>query len=47
VFAHAQRLPPDFFDRRHLGDMMVRLTGDVAVIEGSPPLACSAWRPRR
>jgi ATP-binding cassette subfamily B protein len=34
VFAHAQRLPPDFFDRRHLGDMMVRLTGDVAVIEG-------------
>lgn len=34
VFAHAQRLPPDFFDRRQLGDMMVRLTEDVAVIEG-------------
>jgi ATP-binding cassette, subfamily B, bacterial len=34
VFAHAQRLPPDFFDRRHLGDLMVRLTEDVAVIEG-------------
>jgi len=34
VFAHSQRQPPDFFDRRHLGDMMVRLTEDVAVIEG-------------
>jgi ATP-binding cassette subfamily B protein len=34
LFAHAQRLPPDFFDRRHLGDLMVRLTEDVAVIEG-------------
>ena len=34
VFAHAQRLPPDFFTRRPLGDLMVRLTQDVAVIEG-------------
>jgi ATP-binding cassette subfamily B protein len=34
VFGHAQRLPPDFFDRRPLGDLMVRLTEDVAVIEG-------------
>ena len=34
VFAHAQRLPPDFFDRRPLGDLMVRLTEDVSVIEG-------------
>jgi ATP-binding cassette subfamily B protein len=34
LVAHAQRLPPDFFDRRHLGDLMVRLTEDVAVIEG-------------
>ena len=25
LFAHAQRLPPDFFDRRRLGDLMVRL----------------------
>jgi ATP-binding cassette, subfamily B, bacterial len=38
LVAHAQRLPPDFFDRRHLGDLMVRLTEDVAVIEG---VACS------
>ena len=34
VFARAQRLAPDFFDRRHLGDLMVRLTEDVDVIEG-------------
>lgn len=34
VLGHAQRLPPDFFDRRPLGDLMVRLTEDVAVIEG-------------
>jgi ATP-binding cassette, subfamily B, bacterial len=34
VFAHAQRLPPDFFDSRHLGDLIVRLTEDVTVIEG-------------
>jgi ATP-binding cassette, subfamily B, bacterial len=34
MFARAQRLPPDFFDRLHLGDLMVRLTEDVAVVEG-------------
>ena len=34
VVAHVQRLPPDFIDRRPLGDLMVRLTEDVAVIEG-------------
>ncbi len=34
LFAHAQRLPPDFFDRRRLGDLMVRLTDDVTAIEG-------------
>ena len=34
MFARAQRLPPDFFDRRHLGDLMVRFTEDVAVVEG-------------
>ena len=34
VFTRAQRLPPDFFDRRPLGDLMVRLTEDVAVAEG-------------
>jgi ATP-binding cassette, subfamily B, bacterial len=35
---HAQRLSPDFFDTRNLGDLMIRLTDDVAVIEG---VACS------
>ena len=34
LVAHAQRLAPDFFDTRHLGDLMVRLTDDVAVVEG-------------
>jgi ATP-binding cassette, subfamily B, bacterial len=34
VLAHAQRLSPDFFGRRQLGDLMVRLTEDIAVIEG-------------
>ena len=34
VVVHVQRLPPDFIDRRPLGDLMVRLTEDVAVIEG-------------
>jgi ATP-binding cassette, subfamily B, bacterial len=34
VVAHVQRLPPDFIGRRPLGDLMVRLTEDVAVIEG-------------
>jgi ATP-binding cassette, subfamily B, bacterial len=33
VFGHAQSMPPDFFDKRHLGDLMVRLVEDVAVIE--------------
>ncbi|HYZ56622.1 MAG TPA: ABC transporter transmembrane domain-containing protein [Streptosporangiaceae bacterium] len=33
VFAHAQQLSPDFFGRRRLGDLMVRLIDDVAVIE--------------
>jgi ATP-binding cassette, subfamily B, bacterial len=35
LVAHAQRLSPDFFDTRHLGDLMVRLTDDVAVVEGA------------
>jgi ATP-binding cassette subfamily B protein len=34
VFTHAQELPPDFFDKRRLGDLMVRLVDDVATIEG-------------
>jgi ATP-binding cassette, subfamily B, bacterial len=38
VFAHAQRLSLDFFDRRRLGDLMVRLIDDLEVIEG---LVCS------
>lgn len=33
VFRHAQRMPPDFFDKRHLGGLMVRLVEDVTVIE--------------
>jgi ATP-binding cassette, subfamily B, bacterial len=33
VFAHAQRLSPDFFGKQRLGDLMVRLTDDVEVIE--------------
>lgn len=35
LIARVQLLPPDFFDRRQLGDLMVRLTQDVAVIEGT------------
>ena len=35
LVAHAQRLSPDFFDTRQLGDLMVRLTDDVAVVEGA------------
>jgi ATP-binding cassette, subfamily B, bacterial len=35
VFGNAQRMPPDFFDKRHLGDLMVRLGDDVAMIEGT------------
>jgi ATP-binding cassette subfamily B protein len=35
LVAHVQRLSPDFFDRRQLGDLMVRLTDDVAVVEGT------------
>ena len=34
VFARTQRLPVDFFDSRRLGDLMVRLTDDLVVIEG-------------
>ncbi|WP_433179772.1 ABC transporter ATP-binding protein [Actinoallomurus sp. CA-150999] len=33
VFAHIQRLSPDFLDNRRLGDLMVRLTGDIEAIE--------------
>jgi ATP-binding cassette, subfamily B, bacterial len=33
VFAHVQRLSPDFFDRGRTGDLMVRLTDDVDAIE--------------
>jgi len=34
LVGQAQRLPPDFFDTRQPGDLMIRLTDDVAVIEG-------------
>ena len=33
LFAHLQRLSPDFLERRHLGDLLARLNGDVAAIE--------------
>jgi len=33
VFARAQRLPADYFDERRLGDLLIRLTDDVAVVE--------------
>ena len=32
-FAHLQGLSLDFFDRRRLGDLISRLTGDIASIE--------------
>jgi ATP-binding cassette subfamily B protein len=33
LFTRAQRQPPDFFDTRNTGDLIVRLTEDVATIE--------------
>ena len=33
VFAHAQRLSVDFLDRRRLGDLLSRLSGDIGSIE--------------
>ncbi len=33
VFAHLQRLPPDFFAGKRRGDLVARLTGDVAEID--------------
>lgn len=33
VFAHLQRLPPDFFARRAAGDVLSRVDGDVAEIQ--------------
>lgn len=33
VFGHIQDLPPDFFQRHRLGDLVERLTGDVEAIE--------------
>lgn len=32
-FSHLQTLPLDFFERRRLGDVIARLTGDVAAVE--------------
>ncbi|MFL5820906.1 MAG: ABC transporter ATP-binding protein [Solirubrobacteraceae bacterium] len=32
-FAHLQRLSLDFFERRRLGDLLARLTGDITTIE--------------
>lgn len=33
VFAHLHSLPPSFFDRRRLGDVLSRLTTDIAAVE--------------
>lgn len=33
LFDHLHRLPVDFFNRRHLGDTLSRLTGDIDAIE--------------
>ena len=33
VFSHLHRLSLDFLDRRHLGDLLARLTTDIAAIE--------------
>jgi ABC-type multidrug transport system fused ATPase/permease subunit len=33
VFAHLQRLSLDFFERRPLGDLLARLSGDISAIE--------------
>jgi ATP-binding cassette, subfamily B, bacterial len=35
VFSYTQRLPVDYFDERRLGDLMVRLIDDIAVLEGA------------
>lgn len=35
VFSHTQRLPVDYFDERRLGDLMIRLTDDITVVEGA------------
>ncbi len=34
TFAHLQDLSLSFFERRQLGDIMSRLTGDVSAVEG-------------
>jgi ATP-binding cassette subfamily B protein len=34
VFGHLLRQPPDALDRRHLGDLLARVSGDVSAIEG-------------
>ncbi|WP_233510230.1 ABC transporter ATP-binding protein [Actinomadura craniellae] len=33
VFAHTQRLPPNYFTDRRLGDLMARMTDDIEAIE--------------
>lgn len=33
LFDHLHRLPPGFFERRQLGDILSRLTGDIGAIE--------------
>ncbi len=33
VFRHVQTLSPDFFERRRMGDVLSRITGDVGAIE--------------
>jgi ABC-type multidrug transport system fused ATPase/permease subunit len=34
LYSHLLRQPPDALDRRHLGDLLSRVSGDVAAVEG-------------
>jgi ABC-type multidrug transport system fused ATPase/permease subunit len=33
IFGHLLRQPPDSLDRRHLGDLLARISGDVSTVE--------------
>jgi ABC-type multidrug transport system fused ATPase/permease subunit len=34
IFSHLLRQPPDAIDRRHLGDLLARISGDVSTVDG-------------
>ena len=44
LFSHVQKLSLDVLDRRRLGDVIARLTGDVQAIESFVPLRAAADR---